>query len=252
MIDDKIHIAIRSYKRDGRVTTLDVFPRGWLWVSESQADEYAAHYGDRIITVPDELDGNPGRKNNAVLDQSPCPWTLLLDDDITAIGRFEAGSSSCLSVPEAEWMVCHGFELAAALGVEMWGINQKADPLLYDAYEPFNLLGPVLGPFHGHLEPTLRYDETTLAKEDYDFWLQNLRRHRKTLRLNRYYYRHAHGRKAGGVVSFRTLEYEKAGVARMREKWGDRIYKAGGTAGGVHATGKNILNSRVSVPIPGC
>lgn len=252
MIDSQIHIAIRSYRRAGAVTTLNVFPRGWLWVPEAQAEDYAKHYGDRIIVIPDELDGNPGRKCNAILDRSPCPWTLILDDDIVSIGRFEGCNKARLSVQEVEWMVCHGFDLADQLGVKFWGINQKADPLLYDTYEPFNLLGVILGPFNGHLEPTLRYDETVLAKEDYDFWLQNLREHRRTLRLNRYHYNHSHGVKAGGAVSLRTMAYEKAAVKRMKQKWGSKIYRSGGTAGGARATGKNILNSRISVPIPGC
>jgi hypothetical protein len=252
MIDDKIHVAIRSYKRAGNVKTLKVVPFAWVWVPDSQADDYRAHYGDRVIVIPDELDGNPARKNNAILDHSPCPWTLMLDDDITGIGKFEEGESSWLKPSHIRWMIEQGFTLADGFGVKMWGINLTKDGIMYDTYEPFNLLCPILGPFHGHLEPNLRYDETTLAKEEYDFWLQNIMVHRRTLRLCRYHYIHAHGILQGGIVSMRTFDYEKRGVRRMRQKWGDKVFKAGGTAGHAGATGKNILNSRISIPIPGC
>ena len=84
-----------------------------------------------------------------------------------------------------------------------------------------------------------------------DFWLQNIRRHRRTLRANKYHYLHAHGKAPGGFVSMRTMQTEQAGVERMRQKWG-ALFRPGGSAGGKSATGKNILNSFVRVPIPGC
>lgn len=49
----------------------------------------------------------------------------------------------------------------------------------------------------------------------------------------------------------RTLAVERAGVARMRAKWGDKVFTQGGSAGGRSATGRNILNSMIRVPIPG-
>lgn len=252
-MNDQITYAIRSFRRAGKVKTLEVIPWAKVWIPESQLEDYLQYYDqEQIITIPDEADGNPSRKNNAVLDRSPTEWTLLLDDDITAIGVWDQGDHIYLEPPEIEHLVWMGFQLAADLGVEFWGINQGRDELWYETYKPFNLLAPVLGPFHGHLSPTLRYDESVLAKDDYDFWLQNIRKIRKTLRLNKYHYLHDHGKMAGGIVSMRTMEHEQTGVERMREKWGDRIFTPGGTAGGRKATGKNILNSMIRIPIPGC
>lgn len=252
MLDTQITVAIKSYKRAGRVKTLDVAPFGRVWVPESQGEAYRACYGaERVVTVPDERDGNLCRKSNAILDLSPCPWILILDDDISRIGLWEDGGHRWLS-PDQLWeFVLQGFILAADFGVKLWGIQQNKDEGGHDTYQPFNLLAPVLGPFNGHLEPVLRYDETVLGKDDYDFWLQNVRAHRRTLRFNAYHYQHDHGKARGGFVSMRTMAAERAGVARMRAKWGN-LFRPGGSAGGRSATGKNILNSRVRVPIPGC
>ena len=246
-----IHVAIKSYKRAGMVKTLDVMPFGYVWVPESQGDEYREQYGDRVVTIPDELDGNLSRKQNAILGRSPSPWTLIVDDDISRIGCFEDGGKRFLGPDEVWWMIGHGFDLAAQLGVELWGINPLKDDLGYNTYKPFNLLSVICGPFHGHLAPTLRYDESVLSKDDYDFWLQNIRVHRKTLRLNRYHYVHDHGIGSGGLTCFRSLEYEKQGIERMKQKWG-KAFSAKGMAGGKSASGKNILNTTVRVPIPGC
>lgn len=253
MLDKRIHVAIRSYKRAGKVKTLQVVPFAKVWIPESQEEEYLQHYDqEQIITIKDELDGNLAKKQNAILDGSPAEWTLILDDDVTAIGAWDAGDHVYLMPDEIEHLILMGFLLADDLGIELWGINQGRDELWYETYKPFNLLAPILGPFHGHLSPTLRYDESVLGKDDYDYWLQNIRTHRRTLRLNKYHYLHDHASMKGGFVSMRSMEVEQAGVMRMRQKWGDRVFRPGGTAGGRKATGKNILNSLISNPIPGC
>lgn len=234
----------------GKVKTYEIVPFAWIWVPESQADEYKKHY-DRIKTIPDDLDGNLCKKSNAILDNSPCDWTLILDDDISMIAYWDGGERIVPDVDQLKKSIISMFQLADQFGVNLWGINQNSDEMIYDIFKPFSLLSPVLGPFNGHLKPKLRYDESVLGKDDYDFWLQNILKHRKTLRFNKWHYRHDHGKMGGGFVSMRSMDIEKMGVQRMKEKWG-KLFKAGGSAGGKSATGKNILNSIVKVPIKGC
>lgn len=254
MIDAKIHVAIKSYRRAGRVSTLVVVPFAWIWVPASQAAEYEEAYPGRVKAIPDECDGNLCRKSNAILDRSPCEWTLILDDDISSIHYFEDGKDFVMTPDQIAAMVCHGFDLASQLRVTLWGINQNSDELAYCAFRPFNFLAPILGPFNGHLAPELRYDESVRGKDDYDFWLQTIRKYHKTLRLNKYHYIHDHGKRPGGFVGMRTMEVEEAGVKRMREKWG-KVFTPGGSPGArrdrkTNARG-NILNSLVRFPING-
>jgi hypothetical protein len=252
----EIYIAIKSYKRAGLVTTNKIFPTASIWVPESQAKEYRTEYGDSVVSIPDECDGNLCRKSNAILDRSPCEWTLILDDDITSIHRFDYGKDRSLDQDECMDLVKHGFDMASQLGVKLWGINQNSDEMAYASFRPFNLLAPVLGPFNGHLSPELRYDPQVLGKDDYDFWLQNIQKYHRTFRMNKYHYIHDHGKKPGGFVSMRTNETEQKGVERMIEKWGNKVFKVGGSPGArrdrkVNKDG-NILNSMVRVPIDGC
>ena len=254
-IDERIHIAIRSYKRPGGVTTLKSVPWASIWVPESQEEEYRECYGDKVITIPDEEDGNPAKKFNAVLNRSPKPWTLILDDDITAFSMWEDGEGIFLDHEQVARLINHHFDLADQIGVKLWGINQLHDGMAYRQFTPFSFLTPILGPFTGHLEPVLRFDESIPAKEDYDFWLQNIEKYHRTLRVNKYAYRHDHGNKKGGFVSTRTMKMEKECVQKMIDKWGPKIFKAGGTSGlskdrETNPNG-NIMNSLVQVPIPG-
>ncbi len=246
-----IHVAIKSYKRAGKISTHRIFPFAHIWVPESQGESYRSKYGDRVITIPDDEDGNLCRKSNAILRRSPSPWTLILDDDITGIGYWEAGDHHWLAPDALEEFIYSSFCLAFELGVELWGVNQRRDELCYHTYSPFALLAPILGPFNGHLSPTIYYDESVLGKDDYDYWLQNIQKVRKTLRFNKYHYSHDHGDLDGGFVSMRSMAAEQKGVLRMRQKWGDKIFRAGGGSGGRSATGQNILNSMIRIPIKG-
>lgn len=252
----EFHIAIKSYKRAGNVTTLSVFPEASVWVPDSQGDEYRGFYGDRVVCIPDKCDGNLCRKSNAILDRSPSKWTLILDDDITSIHCFDNGKDKTLTTDECVEMVAEGFQMASQVGVRLWGINQNSDEMAYASFRPFNLLAPILGPFNGHLSPVLRYDPTVRGKDDYDFWLQNIRKYHRTFRMNKYHYIHDHGKKPGGFVSMRTMESELAGVDRMIKKWGNKVFRVGGSPGArrnrdVNKDG-NVLNSMVRVPLKGC
>jgi hypothetical protein len=245
-----IHVAIRSYKRAGTITTLKLFPEASVWVPESQARAYRQEYGaKRIEVVPDAEDGNLARKCNAILERSPSRWTLIVDDDLTSINMWEGGAKHVLTMRQIRGMVEHFYDLAEQLRVTLWGLNQIDDALAYRTQTPFSFLAPVLGPFAGHLDPVVRYDPSVGGKDDYDFWLATIAREHRTLRVNKYTYRHDSGRKAGGFVSLRTLEIEQASVARMRAKWGN-LFRAGGSIG-PHSRGTNILNSIVTVPIAG-
>jgi hypothetical protein len=250
LLSNNIHVAIRSYKRADAVSTFALAPFASIWVPESQGEAYREHYPN-VITIPDAEDGNACRKNNAILKRSPAEWTLILDDDITGIGYWESGDHHWMNPDELQLMINQGFILAKDFGVRLWGINQSKDELIYATQKPFNLLAAVLGPFHGHLPSSLRYDERFSFRDDYDFWLQNMYTYHKTLRMNKYHYVHDSGTKAGGLTASRSMDAMKAEHARMRKKWGDLV-KVGGSAGGKSATGKNILNLLVKSPIKGC
>jgi hypothetical protein len=250
-----IHIAIKSFRRSSSVTTIEVFPSATIWVPQSQYSAYKKNYKN-VVAIPDSEDGNLCRKSNSILRRSPSKCTLILDDDITSIHRFDNGKDCTLNNTQCMDLVESGFSLASEMQVRLWGINQNSDEMAYASFRPFNLLSPVLGPFNGHLSTELEYDETVEGKDDYDFWLQNICKYHRTLRLNMFHYIHDHGKKPGGFVSMRTKEVEQRGIDRMKQKWGVKVFCVGGSPGArrnrkVNPEG-NILNSMVRVPIAGC
>ena len=85
----------------------------------------------------------------------------------------------------------------------------------------------------------LRYDENIPLKEDYDFWLQSIRKYRKTLRFQSYHYMVDHINKTGGVVSYRTKQREEEQNKLLQKKWGSRVVKYDIT---------KSINPRVHIP----
>jgi len=252
-IDERITVAIRSYGRAGNVLTANTVPFAEIWVPEKQKDEYEKHYPGRVVTIPDDEDGTLQKKANAILNHAETPWILMLDDDISGIGYWERGDHFWCDEGFLKLFFVHYFEMADQLGVHLWGINQATDCMFYRTMTPFALLAPILGPFGGHLNPVLRYDENTGGKEDYDFWLQNIAKYHRTFRVNKYHYRRPAEKQRGGLSVIRTLDWELNGADYMANKWGRSVFRGiGGTVGGKAATGKNILNSNVSIPIKGC
>lgn len=199
-----------------------------------------------MTIVPDEVEGSLARKLNWMLDHAQNEHMLRVDDDVYGIIRWEVPQKRYrrLSQTEIDRLIWQGFLLAQEAGTVMWGINVNADARSYGAMRPFGLLAPILGPWQGHLlEHGIRFDGAMGAKEDYDFWLQAIERYRYTFRMNAYAYMKREGQ-TGGWHSSRTMERERAWADAIQQKWGRVIQ--------YDESKKNLLDGRISIPIPGC
>ena len=230
--ENKLTIAIPSYKRPAAVAGYKYFDSAVIVVPESQAKEYAENYfRRRIVAIPDAADGNIARKRNWILKNMPRP-VLMLDDDVEGLtttegeydkrGRFLGRSNQNIKLSPAQAMAVieNGFNLAHQWGCALWGLNVNTDGLNYQQYKPLSISSIVLGPFQGHLRHGLLYDERMGTKDDYDFSIQVLNKYRKILRINKYAYQCKHGGNAGGIVSQRTMEVESGYCRAIEKKWG--------------------------------
>jgi len=207
---DQINLVIPSFKRAGKVFGYEYFRTSRIVIPESQFDGYKQHYeAARLIPIPDDQDGNIARKRNWILRNIPRPL-VMIDDDVeyltTTEGVYNAAGEWTgqtvqklkLSPEQAENVIMNGFNLAEQIGCKYWGLNVNTDGRNYYQYRPIALTQIVLGPFQGHLDHDLLFDERMGSKDDYDFSLQQLCRYNKVLRLNKYAYYCHHGDNAGG------------------------------------------------------
>lgn len=225
-------VAVASYGRAGRVSTVDVFPEGVIVVPEKQGASYRALQelpeGWSVETIPDSEDGNIAKKRNAILDLFAGEDVLMLDDDYDYIGSWNGGNDNPLDADGIRHLIAEGFRMVRELGSVLWGINVQVDRRFYREYTPISVTNIVLGPFLGvtsERPADIRFDPDLWLKEDYDYALRVLHRYHRILRLNRYHYRVDHQSELGGVVGHRNMAEEVRQLHALQSRWGSDVVK---------------------------
>lgn len=243
-------IAIPSYKRADCLKTTEWLKSAKVIVPESQRQEYEElNEGIEIVGIPDDQDGNIGKKRNAILNLYKGEDVLMLDDDIIYVGYYEddkiVRANEEFFIDFAENM----FQMAKDMGTIMWGVGFNSAQRFYHTFAPFSLSSVILGPLTGivNIDDELRYEERLSPKEDYDFALQVLKKYRKILRYNKWHYSCGHIANKGGIVGMRNSEDELKKGLMLQEKWGSKIVDIGRKALG----GQDTINPIVRPPIKG-
>jgi hypothetical protein len=241
---DEIVFYSPSFKRAKTAITQDYLPYCKYVVAEFEADEYLDR-GHDIWIVPDSAQGSVSRIRNYILDNSESKRIVMLDDDMSFIGRWQNQKQRKLSADDVLEFCESGFNLAEQLGVKYWGLNLLVDKGAYREYTPFSMTSCILGPFQAFNNLDLRYDDNLPLKEDYDLSLQVLNKYRKTLRFNAYHYSVKQHTNTGGCANYRTLQREKEQLLLLQKKWGDSIVK-------MDTSGKGYdINPIVKPPVKG-
>ena len=239
-------VAIPSKGRAGRVTSTKWFDGPTIFCPASEAADYREHHRP-VVAVPDEVRGiTPTR--NWILD-----WArergerrvLQVDDDNVGVVKFEGGKRGRgVPVGKADflWLVANMFDMAEDAGTNLWGLQVTDDGKAYREYSPFSLQSFIPGNLMGIIDDGQRFDERFVVKEDYDYTLQSLHRHRRVFRLNKYAWYVEHQTIPGGCRSYRTMELERRTVALLKQKWGTKL---------VRTNPKKPYECRIRSPIPG-
>lgn len=238
-----------SYKRADIARTHKYMPYVTYVVMESEADEYRKIH-DKVWAIPDEVQGNLARVWNYILDNAKKENIITVDDDIKFFGRWNGNKQKKLSSGEVLDMIVEGIQLAEDLDVHYWGLNCLADKGAYREYTPFGTCQYIGGPFQGHRNNDLRYDEKIYLKEDYDMTLQILNKYRRNLRMNMYHYVCEQATIKGGCADYRNVEREKQQNLLFQRKWGDKIVRFDTS----NKSGKEKtfdINPIIKVPIKG-
>tara|TARA_R110000787_G_scaffold156160_1_gene270051 strand:- start:16544 stop:17284 length:741 start_codon:yes stop_codon:yes gene_type:complete len=243
------NIYCASYKRSDICRTHKYLPSITYVVSEDEADEYKKVH-DKIMVVPNEVQGNLARVWNYILDKAPTDHVITIDDDIKYFGRWNCNVQEKLNSDQVHNMIQEGIQLAIDLDVRYWGLNCLADKGAYREYTPFGMTSYIGGPFQAHNKNPLRYDEEIYLKEDYDMSIQVLNKFRKNLRLNMYHYICEQATIKGGCADYRNVEREQIQNNLLQKKWGSTIVRF--DKSNKSKKEKNFdINPIINVPITG-
>ena len=189
------YVSPSSHRAEG-VTTLDYVSRCKMYISKEDYPEYVKYnpqHKDKFVVVPDGVQ-NHGKSKcmNWMLDNlwdEDTDAIVMMDDDWTCL-RVHDLEGKDRDIPEDEFyeIVEHYTEIAKGFGVGLWSFNLNSDPMTYNCFMPFRLTAYLDGQFTCWVEPNeIRYDEELTIKEDVDFFLQNIAKYHKALRVEKYY-----------------------------------------------------------------
>ena len=246
-------IAAPSWKRANSAFTHKYFSNVQYVVCKSQADDYRSN-DLPVWECPDSVQGNLCRVRNWILDNCPTKWLLIVDDDLSALGRWNGNQQKKLNEDEATEAVELGFLLAEQCKTPFWGVNCIPDKGAYREYTPFSFNNYIGGPFQAFLadQCKLRYDEELPLKEDYDLTLQAANEYRKVLRINFLFYFVKQHTNKGGCADYRTIQSEKDQFDALQKKWGGKIVKRdNGSKAGADKQASYDINPIIKVPIAG-
>lgn len=226
----EMKIYIPSKGRAGKVTTIDVLGGidATIVCPLSEAEEYKKYYKS-VLACPDEIKGITATRN-WILNNTNERWNLQIDDDAEGVYYYEGCAMKRLKTKEeVAKLFLNMFVLAEDMGTNLWGLQLAGDKKFYREYSPFSLSSVIGANLFGIVNDGQRFDERLRVKEDYDFCLMSLYRHKKVLRNNKYFIRVAHLTNAGGCVGYRTRETEHEAYRVMLKKWGNNIIKLADT-----------------------
>ena len=222
-----MNIIIPSYKRSDNLKGKDYFHMAKYCVPESQKQDYIDAVGEeRVVAIPDQYDGDIVKKRNWILKNIPRPL-IMIDDDVSCLMYWDKRDENYLSKKYPSDLLIDLFQefvsMAQQFDVKLFGLAQNKDDRQYKEFAPFNLSHIILGPFQGHLDHDLIFDEKVGSKDDYDMALQQLNKYKKVLRFNKFAYDCEHGDNKGGIVSYRSKDKEIEYCKRIMFKWGKKI-----------------------------
>lgn len=227
-----IRLVIPSHKRADNVLTSKIFPSAVVCVPEAQADEYRAHNPNtEIVAHPDSVVGiSPKRQ---------WMWEYFgdqvqLDDDIISVHRVyrAKGGATGLTGEQAVGLLNDLYEISKELGIKLFGVNNIANPVVYDGSSPIEFNKFVTGGLMGLIRDKNLYFPDAPFFVGEDVWINLLHAHfyRMSYVDTRFAVGYAKTERAqGGCADFRTEERRRESYYLLRRAFGDGVaLKQGG------------------------
>jgi len=249
-----IKVVIPTYKRAGRVSTLDVVSPCILCVAESEYDVYTEFYPDvEIVTHPDTIIGLASKRQ----------WiyeyfknVFMLDDDVTTFTRRYTGNRRKrfvgVSPEQAFAQIQWCGNTARLVGAYLFGFAKEPNPLLYKPFSPIKLSGFATGCAFGLLEGSqLEFSPKTVAVEDFYISGMNAYFHRKAFFDSRFnFVQKDTFKNVGGQAHYRTIETEAKDTLLLRELFGECLERKASFHGGgsMLSTNKNQYGRTLKIP----
>lgn len=209
-----------SYKRADNCLTHKAYPSIKYAVCETEAGAYKKNGIKNLIVLPKGIQGNNARVRNYILDNYNDNPLVMMDDDTMSIGIYDEGKRIKLNEQDLFDKITNHIQLMKDLGAYLGGVNLILEPRAYRINCPYSFFTPILGPFNIHIKSAVRYSEELNLKADYDYFLEQIKTNKLTLRDNRMNYDHKKLTYKGGCAMLRNEAEERKQFDLFQKKWG--------------------------------
>lgn len=254
--------VVPSYGRADSLLTPSYAPWVKVYVSPEELEDYQKlNKGVEVVACPEGVQGyGKAKVMNWLLEtiwkEEDTEAVIILDDDVRAMGKIVISKEGVVGHEKVESEDFRGIVeetsyLAKEWKVGLFGFNPTDDPLTYNEHIPFRHHAYLDGGLQGFVaNDGLRYDEKLTVKEDVDMFLQSVRLHRKTLRVDRYYLKKRSFIGKGGSNAFRNVETERDQFLELQRKWGKAVIRPNLPSSGVKSSSIRGMGAAVRVRIP--
>lgn len=205
-------ITIPSYKRAGKVTTLDflgdVFSKSEIIIGTQNKEDYKAYsdlYGDKATIIYKEGNSVGENRNNLLeyCQEHGITECLQLDDDMRCVVTKDKKK---LKGKEFRNLMEKCFSLCRENGVTMFGGYCCENPFMMSNTAKPNL---IVGMLCGILDTSIRYDANFRIKEDYELSLRLMSRGKRVIRFNSFGASAAHKTAGGCSADWKSEDFQK-------------------------------------------
>lgn len=219
MDDIKVGIYVPSYKRYDKIMTYHILNKCTYVVRESEAELYrAAGISDLLVAPDDEINSLP-KIRQWIIDNTPEPIVIQIDDDIKEFLYNHKNSQQVLTKDEVDIELSRFAQMIVDLGIGLSSISMRAIPYNYQGEFQFTgLIGGVV--IFNKTKLKSKYDTKIISKVDVDVELQELLHNRIILIPKYFVMTSGVDTNKGGSNDTKTLQKIEGIVEYLKTKWG--------------------------------
>lgn len=215
----RVHVAVPSKGRAGKVRTQAVLPSCHVYVPALEAAAYASAGARNVVAVPDTVRGITATRN-WILDNAPSTRVVMIDDDVRTAGfiKLHARQAENRHLTEPVWFAefVKLFEITEQLKLRIWGVSTDGATRSVYPFHPLRFQSYITASCMGIInDGRTRFDEAYQVKEDYELCARCITEDGAVLSAQYLYWVNSHFLDPGGCKDYRTQAMERDAISRL-------------------------------------
>jgi hypothetical protein len=231
---NKFFAVIPTYKRVGKITTLNLFPNATLCVNKEEYEAYKEFYPTcPIIHTPEGMYGLTPKLNYILkyCEENNINRMLKVDDDFKQMRSCLDGYSNVITDSDyISEVIERLFIMCEDSGTTLFTFDPTFDIRRYRLNDPFSLFSSIkIGIYGLIIGDGFRFDERFVLKQDMDMAMRTAWKHKFFIVENRYSFAYSLTMSTiGGCAEYRNQQREQEMINLLTQKYGRTLISVAG------------------------